>query len=171
MKPENMPRADFVTSILLMAFGIWIVVHSLQMPRFENLEANPFSVPGIVPGLLGVVIFILSLVVFLRSLKQNGHRLGINATVVGNFVKDASMQRMLITILICSVYGLGMIGSVNYYVATFLFVLAFLLLFQYRQAQKNQAMGKLIAVSVLQALLTAGAVGAVFRYLFLVELP
>ena len=171
MKPENMPRADFVTSILLMVFGIWIVVHSLQMPRFENLEANPFSVPGIVPGLLGGVIFILSLVVFLRSLKQNGHRLGMNATVIANFTKDASMQRMLITILICSLYGLGMIGRLNYYVATFVFVLAFLLLFQYRQAQLDGAMGKLIAKSVLQALLTAGAVGAVFRYLFLVELP
>lgn len=171
MKPENMPRADFVTSILLMAFGIWIVVHSLQMPRFENLDANPFSVPGIVPGLLGVVIFFLSLVVFLRSLKQNGHRLGVNATVIGNFIKDASMQRMLITILICSGYGLGMIGRINYYAATFMFVLAFLLLFQYRQAHTDQVTGKLIAVSVLQALLTAGAVGAVFRYLFLVELP
>ena len=171
MKPENMPRADFVTSILLMTFGIWIVVHSLQMPRFENLDANPFSVPGIVPGLLGVVIFFLSLVVFLRSLKQNGYRLGINATVVGNFLQDASMQRMVITILICSVYGLGMIGRINYYAATFMFVLAFLLLFQFRQAQHKQVMGKLIVMSVLQALLTAGAVGAVFRYLFLVELP
>jgi putative tricarboxylic transport membrane protein len=171
MKPENMPKADFVTSIVLMAFGIWVVVHSIQMPRFENLEANPFSVPGIVPGLLGVVISVLSLVVFLRSLKHKGHRVGINATVMRNFIKDASMQRMAVTILVCSVYGLGMIGRINYYAATFLFVLAFLLLFQYRQSQKDRAQGKLIAVSVLQAVLTAGAVGAVFRYLFLVQLP
>jgi hypothetical protein len=171
MKPENMPRADFVTSIALMVFGIWVVVHSIQMPRFENLEANPFSVPGIVPGLLGVVIFVLSLVVFLRSLKHKGYRLGINATVIRNFITDASMQRMVVTILVCSVYGLGMIGRINYYAATFLFVLAFLLLFQYRQAQIDRAMGKLLAISVLQAVLTAGAVGAVFRYLFLVELP
>jgi putative tricarboxylic transport membrane protein len=78
---------------------------------------------------------------------------------------------MAVTILVCSVYGLGMIGRINYYAATFLFVLAFLLLFQYRQSQKDRAQGKLIAVSVLQAVLTAGAVGAVFRYLFLVQLP
>ncbi|KPJ76235.1 MAG: hypothetical protein AMJ54_12360 [Deltaproteobacteria bacterium SG8_13] len=171
MKPENMPKADFITSILLMAFGIWVLVHSIQMPRFENLEANPFSVPGIVPGLLGVVIFLLSLVVFLRSLKQKGYRLGINAAVIANASKDASMQRMLVTILVCSFYAMGLIGRTNYYLATFLFVLAFLLVFQYRQSQKQQALGKLIALSVLQAVLTAGAVGAVFRYLFLVELP
>ena len=149
MKPENMPMADFVASIVLMAFGIWILVHSLQMPRFENLEANPFSVPGIVPGLLGIIIFLLSLAVFLRSLKQKGHRLAIDTAVIGNFIQDASMQRMLITILICGVYGLGLIGRTNYYAATFLFVLAFLLLFQYRQAQKDQVMGKLVAMSLL----------------------
>ena len=171
MKPENMPKADFVTSIVLMTFGIWVVVHSIRMPRFENLGANPFSVPGIVPGLLGIVIFLLSLVVFLRSLKNSGHRLGINAAVIRNFVNDASVQRMLVTILVCCIYGLGLIGRINYYAATFLFVLAFLLLFQYRQSQKDRATGKLMALSVLQALLTAGAVGAVFRYLFLVELP
>ena len=171
MKPENMPRADFVTSILLMAFGIWVLVHSMQMPRFENLEANPFSVPGIVPGLLGIVIFLLSLVVFVRSLKHKGHHLGISAAVIRNYINDASMRRMLATIMVCCMYSLGLIGRMNYYTATFLFVLAFLLLFQYRQAQKDRAMGRLIAMSVLQAVLTAGAVGAVFRYLFLVELP
>lgn len=171
MKPENMPKADFVASIVLMAFGIWVLVHSIRMPRFENLEANPFSIPGIVPGLLGTIIFLLSLMVFLRSLKQNGHRLGIDAAVVRNFTKDASMRRMLVTILVCGVYGLGMIGLINYYAATFLFVLVFLLLFQYRQSQTDRTLGKLIAMSVLQAVLTAGAVGAVFRYLFLVQLP
>ena len=65
----------------------------------------------------------------------------------------------------------GLIGRINYYAATFLFVLAFLLLFQYRQSQTDQTLGKLLALSMLQAVLTAGAVGAVFRYLFLVELP
>lgn len=171
MKPENMPKADFVTSIVLMAFGIWVVVHSLRMPRFENLGANPFSVPGIVPGLLGIIIFLLSLVIFLRALKQKGHRLGINAAIIRNFTRDASMQRMVVTILVCGVYGLGLIGKINYYLATFLFVLAFLLLFQYRPSHDGPTTGKLIAVSVFQAVLTAGAVGAVFRYLFLVELP
>ena len=56
MKPENMPRADFVVSILLMGFGLWLVVAALQMPRFENLGANPFSVPGIDPGYVALYI-------------------------------------------------------------------------------------------------------------------
>lgn len=171
MKQENMPKADFVMSILLMCFGVWIVIHSLQMPRFKEVGANPFSVPGIVPGILGTVIFILSLVVFIRSLTRKGYRLGLNRQTLKNFFQEISLQRMLLTIFICIVYGILMVGSLNYYLATFIFVLVFLILFQLLGSEDITARGKLLMLSVLQAVLVAGIVGAVFRYLFLVDLP
>lgn len=171
MKPENMPRADFVVSMLLMCFGVWIVIHSLHMPRFQEVGANPFSVPGIVPGILGTVIFILSLVVFIRSLALKGYRLGLKRQTLKNFFQDTSLQRMLLTIFICIVYGIVMVGSMRYYLATFIFVLVFLVLFQFLEAEDVTAWGKLLMLSILQAVLVAGIVGAVFRYLFLVDLP
>jgi hypothetical protein len=164
MKPENMPKADFVVSILLMGFGVWIVLHSLQMPRFKELDADPLSVPGIVPGILGLVVFI-------RSLTRRGYRLGLNRQTLKNFFKETSSQRMLLTIFICIVYGSFMVGSINYYPATFIFVLVFIILFQFRGAQGAATRGKMLMFAVLQALLVAGIVGAVFRYLFLVDLP
>jgi hypothetical protein len=63
------------------------------------------------------------------------------------------------------------VGRLNYYLATFIFVLIFLILFQFRRSEDSTARGKLLTLAVLQALLTAGIVGAVFRYLFLVDLP
>ncbi len=171
MKQENMPKADFVVSILLMCFGVWIVIHSLQMPRFKEVGANPFSVPGIVPGILGTVIFILSLVVFIRSLTRKGYWLGLNRQTLKNFFQEISLQRMLLTIFICIVYGILMVGSLNYYLATFIFILVFLILFQLLGSEDITARGKLLMLSVLQAVLVAGIVGAVFRYLFLVDLP
>ena len=60
----------------------------------------------------------------------------------------------------------------NYYLATFVFVWCFLLLFQYRFSENvivNKQ--KLLITSLVQAALTAAVVGAVFRYLFLVDLP
>jgi TRAP-type C4-dicarboxylate transport system permease large subunit len=166
-----MPKADFVVSILLMCFGLWVVINSLQMPRFKEVGANPLSVPGIVPGILGIVIFILSLVVFRRSLTRKGYRLGLNRQKLKNFFQDTSLQRMLLTIFICIVYGIYMVGSMNYYLATFIFVLVFLILFQFLDSEDVTTRGKLLMLSVLQAVLVAGIVGAVFRYLFLVDLP
>lgn len=171
MKPENMPKADFVVSILLMAFGIWIVIHSLQMPRFTELKANPFSAPGIVPAVLGTIIFVLSLAVFVRSLRHKGYRLGINRETLKVLLRDTSIQRMLLTTVICVIYGLAMIGQMNYYLATFVFVLGFLVLFQYGLSEGTADRRKILIGSLLQAALTAAVVGAVFRYLFLVDLP
>jgi putative tricarboxylic transport membrane protein len=171
MKPENMPKADFVVSILLMGFSVWVVLHSFQMPRFKELNADPLSVPGIVPGILGTIIFLLSLVVFIRSLTRKGYRLGLNRQTLKNFFRGPSSQRMLLTICICIVYGIFMVGSMNYYSATFIFVLVFIILFQFRGSENVTARGKMLMFAVLQALLAAGIVGAVFRYLFLVDLP
>ena len=171
MKRENMPKADFVVSLRLMAFGVWIVIHSVEMPRFKELDADPLSVPGIVPGILGAVIFILSLVVFIRSLIRKGYQLGLNRQTLMNYFQDTSAQRMLLTIFICIVYGIFMIGRVNYYPATFIFVLVFIILFQFRGVQSGTSRGKMLMFAVLQAVLAAGIVGAVFRYLFLVDLP
>jgi hypothetical protein len=64
-----------------------------------------------------------------------------------------------------------MVGRLNYYLATFIFVLIFLILFQFWHSKDTTVRGKLLTLAVLQALLTAGIVGAVFRYLFLVDLP
>ena len=171
MKQENMPKADFVISILLMCFGVWVVIHSFQMPRFKELGADPLSVPGIVPGILGTVLFVLSLVVFIRSLTRKGYRLGLNQQTLKNFWRDTSLRRMLVTIFICIVYGIFLIGRFNYYLATFIFVLIFLILFQFWQPENTTVRGKLLTLAILQALLTAGIVGTVFRYLFLVDLP
>jgi hypothetical protein len=171
MKPENMPKADFVVSLILMAFGSGIIVQAFRMPRFQNLGANPFSVPGIVPGILGGVIFILSAVVFFRSLRRQGYRLGWNKPMLKAFAVDPDMRRMLLTTLLCMFYGIGLVGRLNYYLATFLFVLAFIVLFQYRTAAETPGRGRLLLASLVQAVLTAAVVGAVFRYLFLVELP
>ena len=171
MKQENMPKADFAVSILLMCFGVWVVIHSFQMPRFKELGADPLSVPGIVPGILGTVIFVLSLIVFIRSLTRKGYRLGLNRQTLNNFLRDTSLLRMILTIFICIVYGIFMVGRLNYYLATFIFVLIFLVFFQFRHSEDTTVRAKLLTLAVLQALLTAGIVGAVFRYLFLVDLP
>ena len=171
MEDRNMPKADFVTGIILIAFGVWIVVHAIHMPRFKEFGANPFSVPGIVPGILGTIITVLSLIVFIRSIRKKGYRLGINGTVVKKTLQNPSFKRMMATCLICVVYGLGMVGIIDYYLATFLYVFMFLVLFQLDRSKPILVQHKMIIGALTQSVLVAGAVGVVFRYLFLVDLP
>lgn len=171
MKAENLPRADFLTSIVLVAFGTAVFINSMQMPTFAERGVNPYSAPGIVPGVLGAVISILGAVLFVRSLIRGGFRLGINGATVGAYFRSPDSLRLLLTIVLSTVYALVLLGRVAYELATALYVLAFDLVFDLDFEVPVLRQWKKIIWGVVLGVLTSAAVTAVFRYLFLVSLP
>ena len=74
MADSRMTRKDFITSIVLIVFSITIVVMSYTMPRLERRGIDPLSAPGVVPGMIGMVLLCLALILFFRSIKNGGYR-------------------------------------------------------------------------------------------------
>ena len=171
MEERNMPRADFITSIGLIAFGIAVLVLSIQMPRFEDQGVNRFSVPGIVPGFLGSIIAVLGLVLFVRSIIRKGYRLGLDGAAVSRFFKAEMTKRFALTILVSVAYGWGLIGRINYEIATAIYIFAFIVIFDVKWRQGIKTQWKKILIAFVIAVLVGGVVGTTFRRLFLVNLP
>ncbi len=171
MREQLMPKADFITSILLIIFSLAIVIISIRMPRMEELGANPYSAPGIVPGFLGIIIFMLSLTLCIKSFLKNGYKIDLHKKTIRAFFQDQATIRVLLTLLISIIYGVGLLGNIPYILATFLYVAAFIMFFEYRQDQPIHSQKKTVIFAILQAILVTASVAAVFRYLFLVNLP
>ena len=171
MKDSNMPKADFLTSIFLCLLGVFILIVALRMPRFEGTNINPYSVPGIVPAFLGVVLAGLGLVLLIRSLRQGGFRLGLTGQKVAAFFKDESSRRIFLTIIISIVYGFGLLGRIPFPIATGLYVLAFILIFEYQFKKPFATQWKRVLLAFVVAVLVSAVVTLVFQYLFLVNLP
>ena len=171
MKEKNMPKADFLTSIVLLAFGIAALMLSIQMPRLENQKVSPYSVPGVVPGFLGAVIAFLGCILLIRSLIRKGHRLEITAGTFRDFFKLEETRRFALTLAISVVYAIGLLGRIPYEVATGLYVFAFISIFEYRWGTPLADQRKTLGMALLIGALTGGAVGSVFRFVFLVNLP
>ncbi len=55
-----------------MAFGIAVLALSWRMDRLEAQHINPYTVPGLLPGLLGVVMILLGVLLALRSWRRGG---------------------------------------------------------------------------------------------------
>lgn len=163
-----MPRADFVTSLVLIAFGAAMFWVSLEMPRFEQRNINPYSIPGIVPGILAGVNLILAAVLVVRSLIRGGHRLGGSdwrAIVLGDGTK-----RLAVAFVLTVAYAVGLVGVIPFWLATFLFVAAFILIFEWPLvAAKRRWI--LIISALVQGALVSAIVALVFQELFLVTLP
>ena len=171
MKEQNMRRADFVMSSFLLAFGVAVLLLSLGMPRFEDRKINPYSVPGIVPGFLGAVIALLGIILFVRSVRQGGFRLGLSAAALRDFFLTEETRRILLTIVLGVAYALGLLGRTHFMIATGIFVFAFVMVFEYKKKERLRAQWKTVLSGAILACVTSASVYAVFAYLFLVNLP
>ncbi|GAB4221651.1 MAG: tripartite tricarboxylate transporter TctB family protein [Spirochaetales bacterium] len=170
MKEENMPKADFYTAIVLMVFGVLVLILSLQMPTMAEQHKNPYSAPGIVPGLLGATIAFLSAIMFVRSIRKGGHRKQITGEAVKGFFTHESTNRMVKTILLCVLYTL-LLGRVNFVLLTALFIFVFVLIFEYSFSHSFRSQIRKVLVAAILSVTTAATVYGVFFYLFLVNLP
>src|SRR5258708_18948566 len=52
-------RTDFLSAIGWMGLGIAILIGSVIMDRLEKHGINPYTIPGLLPGLLGIAMTIL----------------------------------------------------------------------------------------------------------------
>lgn len=171
MEQRTMAKADFVTSIFLMLFGVGVLYEAINMPRYEGQGVNPYSVPGIVPGFLGAIVATLGLILFIRSLVRGGHRLGISGESIRSFLTSETTKRFAMTIIIAVIYALIVLGTMPYEAATALFVFVFIAFFEYDRTQPLNAQWRRIGIAALMAVIVALVVGYVFRSLFLVNLP
>ena len=62
--------------LLWVAFGIAVLALSWRMDRLEAQHINPYTVPGLLPGLLGIVMILLGGLLALRSWRRGGRFVG-----------------------------------------------------------------------------------------------
>jgi putative tricarboxylic transport membrane protein len=165
-----MPRADFVTALILVAFATAMLWASLAMPRYQERNIDPLSAPGIVPGFLAVVILILALLLLIRSVRRGGHRLATGDGTARAALVAPATRRMLACLALGLVYAIGLVGAMPFWAATFLFVTVFIVAFEWQLVAPARRW-LMLATAALQGALISAAVTLVFQELFLVSLP
>jgi Tripartite tricarboxylate transporter TctB family len=155
-------RSDIWGGVGWVSFGLVILVEALRMDRFTSMGATIYTMPGFVPGMIGVVVMVLGTVLTLR-----GWRRLKDATSPDGPPEPILNGRIAITILLTLVYAGGLIGRVPFWLATALFVGAFTWLF----APTDQAVQRRLIGCILAGVLTSAVVSIVFQEVFLVRLP
>ena len=170
-RARTIVEADFVAGLIFMALGLATVVESLRMPRFENLNVEPYTAPGLVPGMLGAIILGLGAVLFLRAVRAGGWRLMERAPDAAPLSADRGMRRLLLSVALCLAYAGGLIGRLSFWLATFLFVVAFVILFEWPLAADRSDRARSVVWATLLAAAVSAATSFVFQEIFLVRLP
>jgi hypothetical protein len=168
---RTMVKADFITGLVFVAFGAAVVVESLRMPRFEELDINPYTVPGLVPGILGAIILVLGAVLVLRAARAGGWRIMERASDATPLLADPGTRRLLLSVILCVGYAGGLIGRLPFWLATFVFVAAFVVLFEWPLAVDRSDRLRCVLFAMALAALISAATSIVFQEIFLVRLP
>jgi hypothetical protein len=170
MTRESMNKADFYTSIVLMTFGIAAIVLAFQMPGMGEDDQNPYSSPGLLPSILGMIIAGLGLIMFVRSIFRTKGHVGISVQSFKSVLVDIGTFRILATIVLCVLYAL-LLGRLFFPVLTFLFVFTFVVFFEYDLKTSFKLQIKKVIIAAVMAIITSVSIWLVFTHLFLVRLP
>jgi hypothetical protein len=170
MSGNGMARADFVTGLALVALGIAVAIESLRMPRFAELNVEPYTAPGLVPGVLGLVLLMLGGMLCLRAARAGGWRVS-SQDAAGFGASDPGVRRLCLAVALCLLYAAVLVGTVPFWLATFIFITAFVILFEWPLATSRADRLRRLAFAPLLAAVIAAAVTVLFQYVFLVRLP
>lgn len=153
-------RSDLLGGAGWAFFGVLIVVESLRMDRFTAMGAELYTMPGFVPGMIGGVIMLLGAVLMLRGWRRRASSVDAPAEPLLN-------RRITLTLALSLAYAGGLIGRAPFWLATFLFVTAFVGCFAPPETRPLRR----LATAVLAGALTTAVVTLVFEQVFLVRLP
>jgi putative tricarboxylic transport membrane protein len=158
-------RSDLWSGVVFVGVGLGVLVESWRMPRLEERGIDPWTVPGLVPGVLGLVLAVLGAVLALRGWRESRGQTD-HTSIIGR--GDARI-RLVTALGLNLVYALLLVGRLPYWLATFVYLAAFMAIFVLEPRRSGAAKRALLILAVATAM-TAGTV-YLFETLFLVRLP
>ncbi len=165
------PRSDWWDGLGWIAFGLAILIGSLLMDRLEKQNINPYTVPGLLPGLLGVMMVVLGGILALRSWRRGALRLALSVPTADD---REERRRVWIVIALCVGYAGVLVGhGLPFWLASAIYVTVSILILRRLSRDENER--RLTPGAWIKALVIGFASGIVtslvFQELFLVRMP
>lgn len=126
MSERNPARSDVLTGGLIAAAGLCAGGRALFMPKPADVDpwVAYLTYPGSLPLLLGAVLFLGGLTVCLKGFRRGGALTPEDLRQRLIALNTPASRRVLIFVLSFLVYTIFLLGSLPFWLATFLYLLA-----------------------------------------------
>lgn len=159
-------RRNLRDAVAWIALGAVILAASWSMDRLKNQGINPYTIPGLLPGLLGVAMMILGVLLAIRSLGEGAR----TPPTAAPGRPSGGHRQLILTLALCLVFTGALLGhGLPFWLAAAIFVAASILALP--REQTAQSRRREIAAAVFIGLCAGGAITLIFQVLFLVRLP
>ena len=158
-------RKERLLALGWIVFGAAVLVASWRMDRLANLQINPWSAPGLMPGVLGLLMVVFGAALALRARIRDASRAEVDRT---------SVPRVLLAAVLCVGYAGGLLGhGLPFWLTSAAFLFVTILAFRWldRDAESPASLRKLALTSAAIAFGASFVIGLIFERVFLVRLP
>jgi hypothetical protein len=151
--------ANFRFGIAWALFGATVLIASWRMDRLESLHINPWSAPGLMPGVLGALMLFFGIALALR-------RSGEVAEL------EASPRRTALALVLGVAFAGGLLGrGLPFWLTAASFLFVSILAFRLLDPEPGTRRWRVALSSAVIAICAALIISFVFEDLFLVRLP
>jgi hypothetical protein len=167
---EAVAASDLRAAAGWLVLGVAVLVGSITMDRLERQDINPYTIPGLLPGLLGIVMIVLGLLLGVRSWRRGGAKAG-GARL---HTDPAVVRRLALVVALILLYSVVLVGhGMPFWLASALYVTVSILTLQtpQRAAAGRGLSLRDVAFAVAVGLGSGLVISYVFQDLFLVRLP
>ena len=134
MKKKELRKADFITSVLLLLFSVWIIIETLKMPMkdtFGGVQNVWYVSPALFPLIISIVIMVLAAVLLINSINSGGAKNFINNfSVRYRGISEKNIRFISILLALLSFVYLN-IPRIDFFISIILFLTFFISVFYF----------------------------------------
>ncbi len=162
------PKQDMLHAVFWMALGGGTLFESWRMDRLENQGAHPFTVPGLLPGLLGVALMFFAALLMLRSWGRMQD--AVVATPSDPDTQTSSAQwRTGLVLALCVGFTGGLVGrGLPFWAAAAIFLTVAIGVLH---PKTELSVSRVVIKALLIGVIAGWVITLVFQEFFLVRLP
>jgi hypothetical protein len=159
-------RDDLLSAGVFAAVGAAILIASLRMDRLTERGIEVWSAPGLTPGVVGVLMIVLSLVLGLQALRATTRAEDDEPAAPG------AMRRAGLALLLCVLFaGITLGHGMPFVVEGAVFIFVFTTLFSWAEWRAAGRVARGLAQTLAVAVLASAFITWLFESVFLVRLP
>ena len=163
-------RSELLSAAFWALLGGAVLVASWRMDRLGDRGINPWSAPGLTPGVVGALMLVLAAVLAWHALRR-AHRPALPADDHAPTETAFTTGRTLLAAGLCVLFALSLGRGMPFAAEAATFVFLFTSVFSWPTWRAERRVARGLAQTLATAVIAALAISWLFESVFLVRLP
>jgi len=158
MNNNKMTKADFISSIIIIVFSLFLIYNCIIMPKYK--EWGLYATPGMPPFIFSAILLIMGIILLRRSISKQGYKIRIKREHLLRLYHSIAVKRFTIALSLVIFYSF-LLGKVHFVIISAIYIFINIYIFK----------GAIWWINFIISITTSFVIWLLFKVIFLIPLP